>query len=243
MARLADRHGFLLAYPQQNLTANPLRCWNWFDTRNQGVDGEAGLIMQMVDELSQTHSVAPKRVFVAGLSAGGAMATLLGRSFPDRIAAVGVHSGVPAYAAGSISGAMQAMETGETGERGPGPTRTIIFQGTADETVVTANGDRIAFAKPPEDMHWLRRPRGRWVWMRQRSGRRYLRRRTGDHARAEYWQIKGLGHAWSGGQAGGSYADPLGPRASVEMVRFFLGHPRMLYPLVVASLAVTRIFR
>ncbi len=240
MAPLADRHGFLLAYPQQNLTANPLRCWNWFDRRNQATAGEAGLIMQLADELSEVYDINPGSIFVAGLSAGGAMAALLGHSFADKIKAIGIHSGVPAQAAQTIQGAMRAMETGEEGTRGPGPTPAIIFQGKIDETVVPANGDRIAFATAPENTPWHRRPRTRWVLRRWRFSRRFIIRPTGQHAGAEYWQVCGLGHAWSGGQAGASYADPIGPQASTEMIRFFFGYPRTIYPLVVVGLFVTR---
>ncbi|MDX8346440.1 PHB depolymerase family esterase [Cognatiyoonia sp. IB215446] len=235
MARLAALHGFLLCLPQQNLTANPLRCWNWFDPRNQDTAGEAGLIMKVRDELATEHGIAPSRVFVAGLSAGGSMAAILGRAFPQQIGAIGVHSGVPTGAATTIIGAMHAMETGDAGDKGPGPMRTIVFHGLDDDVVASANGDRIAFAQALG--------RGRRFRIRQRSCRRFVIRPNGDHAAAEYWRVEELGHAWSGGQHGGSYADPLGPRASREMLRFFLGYPRWRYPIVYAWLAFLSIFR
>lgn len=235
MARLAALHGFPMCFPQQNLTANPLRCWNWFDPRHQGQTGEAALIMQLVADLSQEYGIGPARVFVAGLSAGGSMAAILGRAFPQQIGAVGVHSGVPTDAAETITAAIHAMETGDTGARGPGPSRTIVFHGTADDVVTSSNGDRIAFADKPGQ--------GRRLWIRERSCHRFVIPPTSKHAAAEYWRIEALGHAWSGGKSGGNYVDPLGPDATQEMLRFFLGYPRRLYPLIRAWLTFMRIFR
>lgn len=231
MNRYADRHGFIVIYPQQNLLANMKRCWNWFDPRNQGQSGEAATIMQIVDDVTLAHGLAAPRVFVAGLSAGGSLAAILGRAYPDRISAVGIHAGMPMASARTVPGAFRAMENGETGETGPGPTPAIIFQGDEDDTVAPANGDRIAFAP---DAH-VRKHRlfSGWRW-----AVRHLIGATDDHAAAEYWKVPGLGHDWSGGNAAGSHADPYGPRASREMVRFFLGYRRWAYPFVAAFAAL-----
>ncbi len=236
MNRLADRHGFIVIYPQQNLSANMNRCWNWFDRRNQDQSGEPAAIMRMVDDVAEAHDIPPDTVFVAGLSAGGALAAIMGRAYADRIAGIGIHAGVPAGAAQTVQGAFRAMENGDEGEIGPGPTPAIIFQGDADSTVAPANGDRIAFA--PGAPVRRRRLLSGWRWCH-----RYLIAPVDEHAQAEYWLVRGLGHAWSGGRSLGSYTDPRGPRASHEMVRFFMGYSRMAYPWIVIRLFLTRPFR
>ncbi|MFQ1700463.1 alpha/beta hydrolase family esterase [Loktanella agnita] len=236
MNRYADSHGFLVIYPQQNLSANMKRCWNWFNPRNQGQSGEAATVMQIVDDVIAAHDLTTPQVFVAGLSAGASLAAILGRAYPDRINAIGIHAGVPMGAARTVPGAFHAMENGDTGEIGPGPTRAIIFQGDADTTVVPANGDRIAFA--PEAKVTRRRLFSGWRWCH-----RHLIGATADNARAEYWKVAGLDHAWSGGNPAGSYADPRGPHATREMIRFFFGYRRSIYPLVAAMLFLRRYLR
>ena len=231
MNRYADRHGFIVIYPQQNLLANMKRCWNWFDPRNQGQSGEAATIMQIVDDVTLAQGLTAPRVFVAGLSAGGSLAAILGRAYPDRISAIGIHAGMPMASARTVPGAFRAMENGETGETGPGPTPAIIFQGDEDDTVAPANGDRIAFA-PDAPIRRQRHFSG-WRW-----AVRHLIGATDEHAAAEYWKVPGLGHDWSGGNAAGSHADPHGPRASREMVRFFFGYRRWAYPFVAAVAAL-----
>jgi poly(3-hydroxybutyrate) depolymerase len=165
-------------------------------------------------------------VFVAGLSAGAAMAVILGRAYPGVFAAVGAHSGLPFGAAHDVSSAFTAMKAGPGATRAPhadaGAAPTIVFHGDADHTVAPANGDAIvrdATANTtPGPAHDGVAP----------GGRTYTRQAFTDAAgrpRAELWTVHGAGHAWSGGSAQGSYTDPAGPDASAEMLRFFLALP------------------
>ena len=180
--------------------------------------GEPAILAGLARELGAEYGIDEGRVFVAGLSAGGAMAAVLGESYPDVFAAIGVHSGLPAGAANDVVSALAAMRgEGGRGDAGPrsrrsaadGP-RVIVFHGTADATVRPVNGERIV-----EGLAGGREKRSS-------AGGRSFSRRIFRGGRAELWMIEGTGHAWSGGKAPGSYADPAGPDASAEMVRFFL---------------------
>lgn len=219
MNALAEEAGFLVAYPEQPSSANARLCWNWFEPAHQGRDrGEPAILAGIVAEIAAAHPVDAASVFVAGLSAGGAMAAVLGATHPDLFAAVGVHSGLPYGAARDVGSALAVMRSGRVGSapaslrRGP---RVIVFHGDADRTVHPANGDAVAGPPTPGEVA----ERG------AAGGRSYVRRvRAGGEGRpaVEAWSVEGLGHAWSGGDAGGTHADPAGPDASREMVRFFL---------------------
>ncbi len=212
MNTLAETHRLLVAYPGQTTADNPSGCWNWFRPGDQRRDaGEPAILAGLAREVAAEFGIAPGRVFVAGLSAGGAMAAVLGESYPDVFAAVGVHSGLPAGAASDVVTAFAAMqgEAGAAGARGAGA-RVIVFHGTADATVRAVNAERIV-----EGMTAGRSESG------AAGGRTYVRR-IYDEGRGELWMVEGAGHAWSGGQAPGSYTDPSGPDASAEMVRYFL---------------------
>ena len=219
MNAVAEEVGALIAYPRQEAGANPNRCWNWFEPAHHGRSGEAARIAGIATELVATEGADPVRVFAAGLSAGGAMAAALGAAHPDVFAAVGVHSGLPAGAARDMPGAFAAM-----GGRGAGPAepmrvRAIAFHGAADRTVAPVNAERIAMA----GRDGATKPR---VMRGTENGRAFERVRlpaAGRVGAVELWRVEGLGHAWSGGSAEGSYADPQGPDASRAMMRFFLG--------------------
>ena len=227
MNTLARARGFLVLYPAQSQRANAQRCWNWFKHNHQARGkGEPGILAGMVRQVVASHDIDPARVYVAGLSAGGAMAAILGDAYPDLFAAVGVHSGLPAGSATDVQTAFAAMGGGPTAPRrspkaGATPP-TIVFHGDADATVNVVNGERVLAAagvSASDDVRhgvsaagvpWTRRT---WV--------------GGQGAeRAEQWTIHGAGHAWSGGDLSGTYTDPRGPDASAEMLRFFLAHPR-----------------
>jgi poly(hydroxyalkanoate) depolymerase family esterase len=221
MNELAERFGMLVAYPVQTRTANPSACWNWFNPSDQRRGaGEPAIIAGITEEIIADHKIDPTRVFVAGLSAGGAMAMVMGAAHPELYNAIGVHSGLPYQSANDVMSAFGAMRSGPS-KTGPQPQiRTIIFHGDADTTVHPSNAEKIAGA---------RRKAGRKTASSGTAsapgGRSYTRtvRHGEDGAPAvEHWIIKDAGHAWAGGSADGSYTDPKGPDASAEMLRFFL---------------------
>lgn len=232
MDALALEHGFLALYPEQSDRANPQRCWNWFKEQHQRRGhGEAGLLEGVIDEVVDTHDADPARVFVAGLSAGGAMATNLAALCPGRFRAVGVHSGLAAGSARDLPGALAAMRGGApatasaAGDGAPVVPPTIVFHGDADRTVHPENGDRVV----ADCLAAARRTPGVELSAERRegetAGRRWTRevhRDGSDVVVAEHWRVHGAAHAWSGGDPRGSWADAAGPDASAEMVRFFL---------------------
>jgi poly(hydroxyalkanoate) depolymerase family esterase len=233
MNALAEEHGFLVAYPSQCKSANPSLCWNWFKPEDQmrGA-GEPSIIAGITDEIVSAYDIDPQRVFVAGLSAGGAMAEVMGATYPEVYAAVGVHSGLPYRSATDIASAFSAMR-GDPGlqgrQRKTRPTsdhalrvRTIVFHGDADHIVHPSNAARIVEAevKGGDSVECVK--------ARSSASRTHTRAVTRDKTGtvvAEHWLIHGSGHAWSGGSADGTYTDPHGPDASREMLRFFLEEP------------------
>ncbi|MEB8388168.1 PHB depolymerase family esterase [Rhodobacteraceae bacterium KMM 6894] len=220
MNQMADKHGVIVVYPAQSRGANLQSCWNWFSPTDQDRDaGEPAILAGLAEQLCREYSVPQGKTFVAGLSAGAAMAVILGRTYSDSFAAVGAHSGLPYKAAHDMSSAFAAMG-GAPAPTSAYPVPTIVFHGQADNTVKAVNGQRIA-----DDA----RPKGPEVLDEGMTGGRRHDRATvlsdQGHPVLEHWRVDGLGHAWSGGNAAGSYADPAGPDASAEMVRFFLDLP------------------
>lgn len=226
MNALAERHGFAVVYPQQSRGDNAQSCWNWFSAGDQNRDrGEPAILAGIASHVAKAHGIPASGTFVAGLSAGAAMAVILGQTYPDLFAAVGTHAGLAHGSARDVPSAFAAMAgkaPADLQRKVPSlPTPTIIFQGSADHTVSPANADRIARdvldAGPAVTL--FDKTTGR------HNGRSFVRETTttGDGTvLLEYWKIDGLGHAWSGGNPAGSYADPAGPDASAEMARFFL---------------------
>jgi poly(hydroxyalkanoate) depolymerase family esterase len=227
MNHLAEAHGFLVAYPAQPPKANGNKCWNWFRAGDQAHGrGEPSLLAGIARHVASDHRIDPQRVFVAGLSAGAAMAVILGETYPEVFAAVGAHSGLPFAAAHDVASAFTAMKAGpaHVAARPPhaGTVPTIVFHGDADHTVAVVNGDEIVRDATANMAH------GTVQAGIAPGGRCYTRKVFTDaagQARAEYWRVQGAGHAWSGGSPQGSYTDPSGPDASAEMVRFFLDLP------------------
>jgi len=227
MNELAEEKSFLVAYPRQSQSANPQRCWNWFNTEDQRRNGAepsliAGIALQVIEEF---HA-EPTRVYVAGLSAGGAAAAIMGATYPDLFAAVGVHSGLACGAASDMPSAFTAMAGNATiapGGRGR-TVPTIVFHGDADRTVNPVNSDHIVAQARRQGPLTKVVARGEAP-----GGMSYSRTVHSDAAGAEVveqWLLHGAGHAWSGGSASGSYTDPRGPDASREMIRFFLRHAK-----------------
>jgi poly(hydroxyalkanoate) depolymerase family esterase len=225
MNRLAEEQGFLVAYPAQPQSANAQKCWNWFEAGEQLRDrGEPSLIAGLTRQILRDHAVDPARIYVAGLSAGGAAAAVMGATYPDLYAAIGVHSGLACGAARDVPSAFAAMRQGAPSlarAGGPGgPLPTIVFHGDGDKTVNPVNGDQvIAQAKGEAPLQTM------VTSGEAPGGIRYTRRVQTDSSgrtRLEHWVLHGAGHAWSGGSPDGSYTEPRGPDASREMVRFFM---------------------
>lgn len=239
MNELADEHGFVVAYPEQPHEANSSGCWNWFIPRDQRRgNGEPSLIAGIAREVGLSQRIDTRRVYVAGMSAGGAMAAILARTYPDLFAAVGVHSGLPYAAAHDLRSALDAMKNGPpdaadapTGAFGaPRPVPTIVFHGDRDYTVNVRNGIELTHRSASCNGIGADADTQREVLIGQtRTGRRYtlsVRRDDAGRTVCEQWLLHGAGHAWSGGSSQGSYTDSRGPDASAEMVRFFLQHAR-----------------
>ena len=224
MNHLAEEEGFLVAYPEQSRAANAQKCWNWFSSADQARGaGEPALIAGITRRIIADYAVDPARVYVAGLSAGGAAAAIMGTAYPDLYAAVGVHSGLACGAARDMNSAFSAMQRGGPAIPADGDGRrvpTIAFHGDRDTTVNAVNGDQVIARA---------RASGRFRTTTEEGvaagGRRYTRilhEGTDGGPSHEHWVLHGAGHAWSGGSPAGSYTDPAGPDASREMLRFFL---------------------
>jgi poly(hydroxyalkanoate) depolymerase family esterase len=227
MNELAEEEGFLVAYPAQTKAANASKCWNWFNTADQQRDrGEPSLIAGITRQIMQDFSIEGSRVYVAGLSAGGAAAAIMGAAYPDLYAAVGVHSGLACGAARDVASAFAAMRQGGAPQHdGTGRTvPTIVFHGDRDTTVHPANGDHVIVqSKARADLR-IQVSTGR-----SDGGVSYTRTVQADesgHPMLEQWVLHGAGHAWSGGSPDGTYTDPRGPDASREILRFFRAHPK-----------------
>jgi poly(hydroxyalkanoate) depolymerase family esterase len=224
MNMLAEEQNFLVAYPAQPASANPSKCWNWFRPGDQARDrGEPSLIAGATLQITQDLAVDRSRIYVAGLSAGGAAAAILGATHPDLYAAIGVHSGLPCGAARDLSSAMTAMRQGAKGAAPAIVTPTIVFHGDRDMTVNPLNGAKII------DLGTAGLAGLTATSLRATSpgGAEYTQDIYADQngrPMLEYWRLHGAGHAWSGGSADGSYTDPRGPDASREMLRFFAKH-------------------
>jgi poly(hydroxyalkanoate) depolymerase family esterase len=236
MNAVAEEASCLVVYPEQRSDANPAKCWNWFRPGDQRRDqGEPSLIAGITRQVMRDYAVDPQRVYIGGLSAGAAAAAVMGTTYPDLFAAVGVHSGLACGAATDLSSAFVAMQQGNlaasagaddilaaAGEEPPLP--TIVFHGDQDTTVHPRNGDHViarqmGVARSKKQVH-----RGRAA-----GGHAFTRTIHADASgrqSLEQWEIHGSGHAWSGGSPAGSYTDPRGPDAAREMLRFFLAHPR-----------------
>ncbi len=231
MNELAEQSGCLVAYPQQSRGANWHGCWNWFDQANQlRGQGEPALIAGVTRKIMEDYAVDPAHVGVGGLSAGGAMAVIMGRTYPDLFTAVGCHSGLAHGSATDSHGAILAMRNGvdvaplEQGTAGAG-VPTIVFHGDRDTTVHLDNSHgvvRQSMASPRLCGGSAKVHRFEQAGNAKRAFTRIVHRGAGGEVLAEQWTVHGAGHAWSGGSARGSYTDASGPDASREMLRFFL---------------------
>lgn len=242
MNDLADECGGIVLYPEQSSRGHVMGCWNWYEARHQGPDaGEPLLIAGLTRQVMAECGVDPARVYVAGMSAGGAMAVILGQGYPDLYAAIGVHSGLPSGAARDAMSAFTVMS------QGPGPLAddercvalagngaslaaiaSIVFHGDLDDTVHPSNGEAV-HAQTRGSVPLLPMPKRAvpsgttpHTVAGGREVTRVVRAKRAGSPGGELWIVHGSGHAWTGGSADGSFTDEAGPDASREMVRFFL---------------------
>jgi len=224
---IAEEHNCFVVYPAQPSQANQAKCWNWFRTADQQRGkGEPSLIAGITRQIMDDYSVDRKRVYVGGLSAGAAAAAVMGATYSDLYAAIGIHSGLACGVATDLPSALVAMRQGESdhkiisGDRPPVP--TIVFHGDRDTTVHPNNGGQI-LEQSVRTMSTQKKVHSGQV----PGGHAYTRTILNDasgRGMLEHWNIHGAGHAWSGGSPAGSYTDPRGPDATREMLRFFLEH-------------------
>lgn len=241
---LAERRGFITVYPQQSPTANLSRCWNWFSAQNQARgQGEPSLVGGITDEVARRYSVDPRRTYVTGISAGGAMAVVMGATYPDRYAAIGVHAGCefrgfPCGAAGGpdpvAQGGLAYGAMGAFARSVP----VVVFQGDRDATVPPVNAEQVVQQWIATDDHAddgayngsISTARASTAPGQVPGGRAYDVDAYADGAGGELvqrWLVHGMGHAWSGGCSCRPFTDPLGPDATTATWEFFARHPRL----------------
>ena len=229
MNALAEEHQCFVVYPEQTPAANRLRCWNWFKHGDQRRDqGEPAVLAGMTLEIIRRYGIDEGKVYIAGLSAGGAMAAVMGVAYPELFAAVGVHSGLACGSAHDLPSALVAMrgmsKSGDhAGSTHAAPaTPTIVFHGDRDKTVHPRNSEHLVSCSLQQNgasganasIEQARVPGGH-------AYTRAIHRNSGGRVVLEYWRVHGGGHAWFGGSPRGSYTDPRGPDAAREMIRFF----------------------
>ena len=217
------------------MSANQSACWNWFNPKDQIRDaGKPSIIAGITRTLIAEFDIDSGRVYVAGLSAGGAMAAVMSATYPELYAATGIHSGLAYGSATDMASAFAAMR-GATGpavaaprrvrlKSANGRVRTIVFHGASDQRVHPSNAEMIL----TESRVGLTGPTQETRQDGSARGRAYTRTVIADACgvpHVEYWAIEGLGHEWSRGSPEGSHTDQHGPDASREMLRFFLTSP------------------
>jgi poly(hydroxyalkanoate) depolymerase family esterase len=239
----ADASGFIVAYPEQTEGNNSMRCWNWYTDANVNrAVGEPSLIAGITLQLETQYTVDPSRVYVTGLSAGGAMAAVMATTYPDLYAAVGVGSGCE-YTGGAACAGYKSADPEQAGKRAyqamgsfARPVPFIVFQGDQDKTVPPVNADQLVrtqqitadWADDGAENGSVPTAAVKTVTGRSKGGRSYTVKYFSDghgHELGEYWVVKGMGHAWSGGTASAQYSDAAGPDESTAMYDFFATHP------------------
>ncbi len=242
---IAEEHQFVVLYPEQTKSANPNKCWNWFDPQHQKRgEGEPAVIVGMVNEVKEAYGINEKRVYIAGLSAGGAMSVVLAVTYPDVFSGVGVSAGLEYKAATSVTQALTAMAKG-----GPDPTEqgikayeamgtyrkimpVIVFQGDSDTIVAPINGDQVItqwiatndLVENGKIDGWIQDQADETVSGEVPGGKRYTMyqyKSKDGTVLLEKYMVAHMGHAWSGGTGEGTYTDPTGIDASRVMWTFF----------------------
>lgn len=234
----ADHRGFLLLYPEQPASIAPQKCWRWFDAAHQARDsGETALIAALTRTVGAEYHADPNRVYIAGISAGGAMAVNVLAAHPDLFAAGAAHSAIPYRAASGVLQGLSVMRAGvpseslqpervlnaSSGGARHEPRPLFVLHGGKDAVVAPRNGDQLAQQWKLAVEAWLARQLTTLVRDTVANGYRAKRivYRDGDRTWIEHWTVMELGHAWSGGSSAGSYTDTAGPRATDLIVDFF----------------------
>lgn len=232
MNALADELGFLVLYPEQSASANLVRCWNWHRSENQRRgSGEAATVAGLTRQTIDICKANPARIYIAGISAGGAAAAIIAAAYPDIFVAAGVHSALAGGNITSVRAALSAMKRGassshDTGRASRRPVPTIIFHGDRDKTVHPYNTDAFVRALRRSSPRLLLEQTAHVPSGSARAYTRTLYTTSKGLPLLEQWIVHGAGHAWSGGSTKGSYTDPSGPNASRAMMRFFLARKR-----------------
>jgi poly(hydroxyalkanoate) depolymerase family esterase len=241
--QLAEAKGFIAVFPEQPPSANFLRCWNFFlDAHMHRGTGEPSLIAGITNWVRQRYTVDPRRIYVAGLSAGGAMASVMGASYPDLYAAVGIGSGCEYAATATCAGWRSSDPTkaaqaayAEMGQRAR-VLPVIAFQGDKDFTVPPVNADQLVkqwtITADLADDHVANGSVSgtptTTLTGQVPNGRAYTTRYYADadgRELVQYWSVHGMSHAWSGGCSCALHADPQGPDATAAMYAFLMSHP------------------
>ncbi|MBM7647036.1 poly(hydroxyalkanoate) depolymerase family esterase [Scopulibacillus daqui] len=260
MNDLAERENFFVLYPEMNALFNPFnptefnidRCWNWFlDDNQHRAEGQPKIIKDMIDDIKKNYSIAANKVYAAGLSAGAAMATILGVTYPDVFSAIGVCSGLPYDAVDvfipvdptaqtalnvMIQGTADPYQCGNAAYEEMGAYKrkmpVIVFHGICDTTVHPINGQQVIIqwaqtnflaegGKGKADVTPASQKTG---IINKRSYTQHIYNDKEGKPLMELWMIDLMGHKWSGGSPEGSYTDPLGPDASSLIWHFFSRH-------------------
>jgi poly(hydroxyalkanoate) depolymerase family esterase len=239
----ADSAGFLVAYPDEPTSDNVEKCWNWFLPADQARGaGEPAVLAGIVSDVAKDYTVDAKRVFVAGISAGAAMAVILGATYPDVFAAIGVHSGLEYQAATDPTSALSASAYGGPDPKAQGDTAftamgsaarsvpVIVFHGDADDVVNVVNGQQVITQWTETDTRAGASVGAGTSEMGSAGGKTYTHTTyadgTGGTSLLESYIVHGLEHAWSGGSTAGTFTDPNAPDASAIIWGFFASHGR-----------------
>ena len=193
--------------------------WNWFQPGDQQRgSGEASRIAGSPRRCALAYAIDARRICVAGFSAGGAMAAVMAAAYPDVYAAVGVHSGLPAAPPMTSRPLTPPWPRGADAADPTGAADRVPRR--RDPTVAVGNGEAVVRAAllakgRTEHARESGRTDGGRGWTRERWAE------PGGRVLVESWTVHGMGHDWSGGRAGASYADPAGPDVAAAMLAFF----------------------
>jgi len=253
MNTLAEERRCAVLYPEQSKRSNSLRCWNWFESSSLEGQGDAALIARLIDQVTKRRPVDPRRVYVVGMSAGGAMACILAVRHSRLFAACAIHSGVMYGAASSPMQALAAMRSGASAASIDESRRLVSEAGESAVTVPTLviHGDRDTTVNPVNADQIIEQLKARAEFidpgagMLAASGERCVDSGGRTYRQQDYTQqgrivlrkvlVEGLGHAWSGGDPRHEFNDANGPDASRLILDFV-----MQYQCETSSIVATR---